>query len=272
MELYSSTSYELSKLLTERYSTSFSLSSSLLSKEIQPHIYAIYGMVRVADEIVDTYRGANVLAELDAFEQEVRRAVDTGYSTNPIVHAYAQTAQKYAIGSDLSAPFFASMRRDIDPTPLTQEEYETYIYGSAEVVGLMCLRVFVGGNDSTYERLKPGARALGSAYQKVNFLRDLAADSKDLGRSYFPAVSTIDDFAEETKQALVSEIRSEFTTAYESLQELPSGAQRAVKLSYDYYQGLLSRIESASVQQLKTQRMSVPTTEKLLLYLKARYL
>lgn len=272
MELYSQTSYELSKLLTERYSTSFSLSSSLLGKDIQPHIYAIYGMVRVADEIVDTYRGENVLAELDAFEQEVQRAAQTGYSTNPIIHAYAQTAKKFAISNELTAPFFASMRRDIDPTPLSQEEYEHYIYGSAEVVGLMCLRVFVGGDNTSYERLEDGARALGSAYQKVNFLRDLAADSTELGRSYFPAVTSINDFNEKTKKIIIAEVRSEFEQAYRSLKELPASSLRAVTLSYDYYQELLNRIDAATIDELKTKRMSVPKPKKVLLYAKARFL
>ena len=272
MNLYDSVSYELSQRLTERYSTSFSLSSSLLDSSIRPHIYAIYGMVRVADEIVDTYRGDDAAEELNRFEAEVARAVQVGYSTNPIIQAYAQTARQFGITDELTKPFFDSMRSDLSPTPMDQAAYEAYIYGSAEVVGLMCLRVFVEGDEAQYQELRAGAQALGSAYQKVNFLRDIAADYNELGRSYFPTITHLDQLTDEAKQHIINEVAAEYVTAYDALQNLPKTARRAVRLSYECYTELLNVLQKAPAETIKTTRLSVPKFKKTILYLKVRFL
>lgn len=267
MELYTSTSYQLSRQLTLRYSTSFSKSSELFSAVIRPHIFAIYGLVRIADEIVDTYRGKQTARLLDALEEETYASLGLSYSTNPIVHAFAQTANTYGITKQLIAPFFESMRMDLKKKSFTKKEYDRYIYGSAEVIGLMCLRVFVGGNDAAYAKLEDGARALGSAYQKVNFLRDVASDVSERGRVYFPGVD-YDTFSEAQKQAIIADIRSDFDQAKLSLAQLPKGAQKAVKLSYEYYNELLRMLDRASIETIKSRRLRVPAARKLALYAK----
>jgi phytoene/squalene synthetase len=262
MELYTSTSFKMSKLLTQQYSTSFSLSSRLFGKDIQSHIYAIYGMVRIADEIVDTYRAKDAPRLLDAFEAEVYYSLETGYSTNPVVHAFVTTARLYAIPVDLIQPFFASMRVDLDRSTYDQVGYDAYIYGSAEVVGLMCLKVFCG-DEAQYELLEPGARALGAAYQKVNFLRDIAADYNELGRLYFPGAVRFETFSEADKQAIIADIQNDFAKADEAIALLPSNSQSAVALSKRYYTALLERIQRTPVEGLKTQRVRVPSSQKI---------
>lgn len=265
MDLYNSASYELAERLTKRYSTSFSSSSSLFSDHIRPHIYAIYGMVRIADEIVDTYRGEDKGSYLDAFESEVNAAINSQYSTNPIVHAFARTAKTYSITGQLLAPFFESMRADINPKKFTQQSYEAYIYGSAEVVGLMCLRVFVDGNDSAFDRLREGASALGAAYQKVNFLRDMKADYEELGRVYFPNVE-YDSFSETQKAAIIKDIENDFSRAKPAVGLLPKDARHAVAMSYDYYDELLTKLKHATVEEIKTKRMRVNNFKKAQIY------
>jgi phytoene synthase len=268
VELYTKTCYELSARLTKRYSTSFSLSSRLFAGSIRPHIYAIYAMVRVADEIVDTYKGDDSLVQLERLEAELTQARASGYSSNPILHAYAQTARRYHIEDALTDAFFASMRMDPMKRTYTQAEYEHYIYGSAEVIGLMCLRVFTDNNKALYARLKDGARALGAAYQKVNFLRDIRADHEELGRMYFPGVS-YDEFSEQDKADIIKDIESDFAAAQEALRDLPPSSRRAVRASYDYYRSLLGRLASASVDELTTQRLRVPDWYKVLLLARA---
>lgn len=267
MELYTSTSYELSRQLTLRYSTSFSKSSELFATRIRRHIFAIYGLVRIADEIVDTYQGKKTAALLDALEQETYDAIRLQYSTNPIVHAFAHTAAHYGIAKNLIAPFFESMRMDLKKKRFTQKEYDQYIFGSAEVIGLMCLRVFVEGNDHAYKKLEAGAKALGSAYQKVNFLRDMASDFSDRGRVYFPGV-TYDTFSDDQKQVIVVDIRHDFKTAQQYLDQLPKTARKAVKLSYSYYSELLRLLDRASVATIKERRLRVSAARKTALYIK----
>lgn len=264
MELYKDVSYVLSKTLTQRYSTSFGKSSSLFSKDIQPHIYAIYGLVRIADEVVDTYEGDDKAGILDALEQETYVSIVRGYSTNPIVHAFALTAAQFSISETLIKPFFESMRMDLAPQTYTTKKYEQYIYGSAEVIGLMCLRVFTGGDDEQYTKLEPGARALGAAYQKVNFLRDIASDFHDRGRVYFPGVS-FETFDEETKEAIIKDITKDFEAAEPSVRTLPLSARKAVGLSFAYYTELLKTLEKTPAATLKTTRIRVPNSKKLAL-------
>lgn len=261
MELYTQTSYELSKRLTLNYSTSFSKSTQLFPSSIQKHIFAIYGLVRIADEIVDTYAGKDSATLLDELEAETYRAIKTGYSTNPIVHSFAISAKEFDITATLIKPFFESMRMDLTPITFTQAKYKKYIHGSAEVIGLMCLKIFCAGNSKQYDQLVPGAQALGSAYQKVNFLRDIASDYKDRGRVYFPGVS-FETFNDEIKMRLVEDIQKEFITASIYIQDLPESARKAVSLSYEYYLRLLNTIEKTSAETLKTTRVRVSNTVK----------
>jgi phytoene/squalene synthetase len=265
MDLYKRVSYELSRTLTLRYSSSFGLSSRLFSSSVQQDIYALYGLVRVADEIVDSYPGADRQALLDNLEAETYAAIQRGYSTNPIVHAFALTAAHYGIDKDLIAPFFKSMRMDLTPLDYTDSGYSTYIYGSAEVIGLMCLKIFCQGNNNQYDDLVAGARGLGAAYQKVNFLRDIASDYTDRGRVYFPGV-VYDTFNDDDKQTVIASIKKDLTAAKPSLAKLPANSRAAVMLSVMYYRQLLARLEKASVTDIKTRRIRINAVEKLWLF------
>lgn len=269
MELYGKTSREINKLITTRYSTSFGLSSTLFDASIRDDIYAVYGLVRIADEIVDTYRGSDANEQLTDLEYDTYRAIVTGYSANPVVHAFALTARHYAIEKTAIEAFFTSMRMDLGAYTNSKSNYETYIYGSAEAVGLMCLSVFVNGDHARYESLSDGARALGAAYQKINFLRDLAADKGELGRWYFPGC-TYESFNDADKKTITSDIREDIERAREALGKLPRSSKRAVALSLSYYDRLLDKLQRASVSELKQRRLRVSDTIKLLLYLKAR--
>lgn len=262
MDLYTSVSYELSKTLTLRYSSSFGLSSRLFHKSIRADIYAIYGLVRIADEIVDTYRGADAKSLLNALEKEVYHALEHDFSTNMIVHSFVSTAKKYGIDLSLIAPFFASMRMDLTPTTYTPQKYKEYIYGSADVIGLMCLRVFCKGNEATYQQLKDGAAHLGSAYQKINFLRDMKADYEDLGRIYFPN-TTFQTFDNKTKKAIIKDIRTDMQIAQDALTRLPKNAKKAVTASFHIYTTLLRKLEAADSNEIKNRRIRVPNYEKL---------
>ena len=264
MELYDKTAFELSKRLTLNYSTSFSLSSLFFTKEIRRHIYAIYGLARIADEIVDTYRNANASELLDNLEGQVEKALLDGYSTNPIIHAFALSARQFKIDTSLTRPFFKSMRMDLSPQTYSDDLYNDYIYGSAEVIGLMCLRVFVDGNETLYEELAPGARALGSAYQKVNFLRDLRDDYVKLGRVYFPEVN-FETFDSNQKQKIETDIESDFKKANSTISKLPRSAKSAVKISYDYYYILFKKLQRSPIDKLKTTRVRIPDAYKLVI-------
>lgn len=270
MDLYTKTSYELARSLTERYSTSFSMASTLFPESIRKHIYAIYGVVRIADEIVDSYRAPDAAFRLQQLHHEVANALQTGYSTNPIVHAFAITAQRYSIDASLIDPFFESMATDLSEKTFSKKAYDRYIYGSAEVVGLMCLKVFTDNHPYQYQELEKGARALGSAYQKVNFLRDMHADYSELGRIYFPGV-TYESFDDATKLAIINDIKSDFRTAEAAIQHIPRPARRAVRASYAYYFTLLKRLEKTPAKELLNRRIRVPDPQKLALYVKARF-
>lgn len=263
MDQFTIASYKASRVITDEYSTSFGLSIRLFKPALRPHIYAIYGLVRIADEIVDTYRGADSADLLNDLETETYRALQSGYSVNPIVQAYVTTARRFHIGKDLIEPFFASMRMDLTPRTYDQESYDRYIYGSAEVVGLMCLKVFLD-DESAYERLAPGARCLGAAYQKVNFLRDIAADVDGLGRWYFP-VGSFASFDEAQKDAIVADIQADFTAAKKALDQLPASSRRAVLLSYKYYGKLLEKIRRTPALRLKQTRIRLPDAQKIAL-------
>jgi phytoene synthase len=268
VELYTKTSYELSRLLTLRYSTSFSQSSGLFSADIRKHIFAIYGLVRIADEIVDTYDGNDKASLLKNLENDVAMAIQSGYSTNPIVQAYAHTAIAFALPDQLLRAFFVSMRMDLTKRTYSQEQYETYIYGSAEVIGLLCLKVFTYKTPTQYEALAAAAQSLGSAYQKVNFLRDIASDHTERGRMYFPGL-TFETFNDTAKNKIIQDIKKDFAHAKPALQQLPKNAQKAVGLSAAYYTELLNRLEAASAHTIKTSRVRVPAAVKLRLFIKS---
>jgi len=228
------------------------------------HIYQIYGLVRLADEIVDSYGGPDQRLILDQLEADVIASLKTGYSSNLITHAFAQTARTYGIGEDLIKPFFASMRQDISTDEYKDDQLKAYIYGSAEVVGLMCLKVFLEGDNKRYIELAPGAKALGSAFQKVNFLRDLAADHTELGRTYI-SNGTWEDFDDTAKKVFESEIQVEFDQAAVAIRQLPPSAQPAVKAAYTYYVQLFRKLQATPVAKLKRQRIRLPASYKLLL-------
>lgn len=270
MDLYDTLAYSTSRKLTLAYSTSFGISSRLFSRGIRPHIYAIYGLVRIADEIVDTYVGPDQKILLDELEAETYAAMSRGYSANLIVHSFALTARRFAISKDLIGPFFDSMRLDLTPHTYNKKLYETYIYGSAEVIGLMCLRVFCGGNDEIYEELSDGAKALGSAYQKVNFLRDFANDYHTLKRIYFPGVS-YESFDEKVKADIVADIKEDIANAQTSLSNLPKSSRVAVATSLSYYNTLLTRLEKTPVAVIKQQRIRIHNLQKLTLLAKTTW-
>lgn len=271
MEIYDRISLETNKLITTRYSTSFGLSSTLFPKQMRAHIYSIYGLVRVADEIVDTYRGANALELLDGLETDCVRCIDTGYSANPVVHSYGITARQFGIEKEVIAAFFNSMRMDLSDYENTPANYALYIYGSAEAVGLMCLSVFVNDDKKQYGELSNGARALGAAYQKINFLRDLASDKTELGRWYFPD-SSYEMFDDTAKKTIVEDINKDITAARAALAQLPDSSKRATALSLDYYDRLLRKLNVTSAAELKRKRIRIADSTKLLLYIRAKVL
>lgn len=261
------------------YSTSFGLATRLLGKQFQGHVENIYALVRVADEIVDgsAAQAREISGQVDPekllneFEAETYQAMESGYSTNLIIHAFAQTARAVGIAKEIVEPFFYSMRQDLTEKEHDQASFEKYVYGSAEVVGLMCLQVFMAGKDySAEERTKliGGARALGSAFQKVNFLRDLAADFKRLGRSYFPGVD-VKNFNEETKKRLVADIHADLAVSAESLPLLPSSARRAVTAAQLLFTQLNHQIAKTSAEELITKRISVSAAHKTALLIRA---
>lgn len=268
MDLYTSTSYEMSERITTRYSTSFSMSSRLFVGSIRPHVYAIYGLVRIADEIVDTYGGNDTEERLHELQAQTMEAIKSHYSTNPVIHAFADTAIKYDIGESLIAPFFESMRMDLRPQHYDTAAYEQYIYGSAEVIGLMCLKVFVNGNADQYGTLAPGAQSLGDAYQKVNFLRDIKTDYTELGRTYFPGI-TYETFSDHDKQLIIADIKKDFLSARQSIDALPKHARRAVRASYYYYAALLRKLDRTPAKTISSGRIRISNIYKVLLLMKA---
>jgi phytoene/squalene synthetase len=267
---YTAAAAASSAVVIRRYSTSFGLACRLLGPAIRPEIESVYALVRLADEVVDgAASGAGlpvnaVVDQLDILEGETYAALELGYSTNLVVHAFAQTARRAGIGRDLIAPFYGSMRRDCDPRRHSGASLGEYIYGSAEVVGLMCLRVFLlDAHPSPAERtvMAESARRLGAAFQKVNFLRDLGQDSAELGREYFPGVNPR-HLHERQKTALVAELRADLDAAVPGLRLLPDSSRRAVALAHAIFSELTDRIDACPADVLATTRISVPTATK----------
>jgi phytoene/squalene synthetase len=263
--LYDSISSESSKIITKKYSTSFSIAVNLLSSNIREAIYNIYGFVRVADEIVDSFEEYPKEELLDRFEEEYRYSLKVGISTNPVINAFQGTVSKYNIDHALVDSFLKSMRTDLEKQNYdNQEEIDNYIYGSADVVGLMCLKVFVQGDDGKYNNLKEPAMKLGSAFQKVNFLRDLNEDFENLNRSYFPNINP-NNFTEEDKSKVLLEINNDFKEAYKGIVKLPKEAKLAVYVAYKYYFNLLHKIERTPSKTLKEKRIRVSNPKKMAL-------
>ena len=266
LQLYNKVCFENSKTITERYSTSFSSAIKLLHPSMHSAIHGIYGFVRLADEIVDTFHDADKETLLAEFKVETYKAIAQGISLNPVLHAFQMTVNKYNIEHHLIEAFFKSMESDLYETVYDDEGYKEYIYGSAEVVGLMCMRVFAEGNDKLYEQLKGPARSLGAAFQKVNFLRDMNSDHMDRGRVYFPGID-FNNFGDQAKKKIENEVANDFIAAYRGIMELPDGAQEGVMLAYRYYMDLFASIQLASAEKLKDSRIRVPDSKKILMLL-----
>lgn len=271
--LYTEVAEQAASLVIRRYSTSFGMASRLLGPSVRQGVENVYALVRIADEIVDGAAdeaglerqvAARVLNEL---ERDVERSLDEGYSANPIVHAFARTAREAGIGAELTQPFFASMRMDLTETEHDADSFARYVYGSAEVVGLMCLRIFLTDRErpatpDELATLEAGARALGAAFQKVNFLRDLAADAGALGRSYFPGID-VDALTEEQKLALADDIDADLAAAAATLPLLPRSSRRAVALAHGLFAELNRRIRRTPAPALASTRLRVPDPVKL---------
>jgi phytoene/squalene synthetase len=264
-ELFDSISNESATLITKKYSTSFSIAVRLLAPDIRQAIYNIYGFVRVADEIVDSFEGYPKEELLNRFEGEYQYAIETGISTNPVINAFQKTVKEYNIEAKLVESFLKSMRADLNKQVYeNQEEIDEYIYGSADVVGLMCLKVFVKGDQEKYLNLKKPAMKLGSAFQKVNFLRDLNEDFENLNRSYFPNINP-NKLSETDKKKVLTEIKKDFEEAYTGIVKLPKEAKLAVYVAYKYYSNLLYKIEKTPSAILKERRIRVSNPKKMYL-------
>lgn len=260
--LFDTVSIKCSKLVTQNYSTSFSLAVKMLSPSIRDAIYSIYGFVRFADEIVDSFHDYDKENLINDFEKEHYKAMEMGISLNPILNSFQHTVKQYNITDDLVQAFLKSMKLDlVKSTYNTQLEYEDYIYGSADVVGLMCLKVFVKGNNQKYEQLKQEAMRLGSAFQKVNFLRDLKDDNLVLNRNYFPGVD-LKSFDENAKTAIIKEIEEDFKIAYQGIVKLPIEAKFGVYTAYIYYKKLLQKLKNTPYYEIGNSRIRVSNYTK----------
>jgi phytoene/squalene synthetase len=264
LSLFEKTTFGCSKLITEHYSTSFSLGIKTLHPSIRPAIYAIYGFVRYADEIVDTFHNYEKETLLNEFEQETHIAIERKISLNPVLHSYQKVVNEYAIEAELTTAFLKSMRMDLSETEHTAESYAEYIYGSAEVVGLMCLRVFCNNDAALYNKLLPSARALGAAFQKVNFLRDIQSDFAERGRTYFPDVD-FTAFGTKAKGQIEADIAADFDHALSGIKQLPEKARSGVFLAYRYYLELFKKIKSTPATTIQQERIRVQDSKKLLL-------
>ena len=273
MALFNKTALECSKLITEHYSTSFTLGIRTLDRRFHMPVYAIYGFVRYADEIVDTFHEFDKKALLDRFKHDTYQAIEEGISLNPVLHSFQMVVREYKIDYALIDAFLHSMEMDLHNQEYDADGYSEYIYGSAEVVGLMCLRVFCEGNCDEFDSLRGSARKLGSAFQKVNFLRDLKSDYVDRGRTYFPGID-FSQFGRDAKTLIEEDIQRDFDEAYIGITKLPRGARMGVYLAYTYYQTLFNKIRQLSATTIQNERIRVPNPQKFALlaqtYLKYR--
>ena len=268
MNLFHEVSQDCSRITTEKYSTSFSSAIKLLHRDLRGPIYNIYGFVRFADEIVDTFHQHEKSLLLNEFKQSTYDAINRGISLNPILHSFQLTVNEYQIDKELIDAFLYSMEMDLEKRNYDRSGYEQYIYGSAEVVGLMCLYIFCEGNRSEYEKLKPYAKSLGAAFQKVNFLRDLKADVEGLERMYFPGCD-FSNFTADDKASIEADIEKDFTHAYEGILHLPVKARFGVYVAYKYYLSLFKKIKKLQPQKILEDRIRIPDYGKILILAKA---
>ena len=264
LSLYNQTCLECSSLITRRYSTSFSMGIRVFDKKYRSPIYAIYGFVRFADEIVDTFHDFPKKELLDKFRRDTFEAIESGISLNPVLHSFQNVVNKSNIERELIDAFLDSMEMDLNLNAYEDNLYQKYIYGSAEVVGLMCLRVFVNGDENMYKHLYASARSLGSAFQKINFLRDIKSDFDERGRVYFPGVD-FRSFSLVDKLQIESDIKKDFDDALLGITQLPQGVRFGVYLAYKYYTKLFQKIKSASPTKVKEERIRVRDSRKVVL-------
>jgi len=261
--IFDDVSYDCSKIVTKTYSTSFSLATKMLSKGIRQHIYNIYGFVRFADEIVDSFHDYDKEALFKDFSSDLEKSLKNKIHLNPILNSFQATYHKFNIDKDLVDSFMSSMKKDLYKTKyLSNQEYEDYIYGSADVVGLMCLKVFVNGDSKKYEELKSFAMRLGSAFQKVNFLRDLKDDFEVLNRTYFPNTD-LNQLDEESKIKIIEEIEGDFKEGLNGIKKLPIEAKFGVFMAYRYYSQLLKNLKKTPALDIKNTRIRVPNYKKI---------
>ncbi len=268
MQHFHEVSMNCSRNTTEKYSTSFSSAIKLLHKDLRQPIFNIYGFVRFADEIVDTFHNHNKAVLLEEFKRETYLAIERKISLNPILHSFQLTVNQYNISHDLIEAFLYSMELDLSERKYDKSGYEQYIYGSAEVVGLMCLYIFCDGNTTLYEQLKPSARSLGAAFQKVNFLRDLKADFEGLQRVYFPGCD-FRNFTETDKQNIEFDIQKDFNEAYVGILQLPMKSKFGVYVAYKYYLSLFNKIKKLEPENIMEQRVRIPDYGKFFIVAKA---
>jgi phytoene/squalene synthetase len=268
LELYTDVCEECSRIITNRYSTSFSLGIKLFSKELRQPIYAIYGFVRFADEIVDTFHNYDKQSLLKAFREDTRSAIDSKISLNPVLQSFQKVVNEYNIDYHLIDAFLDSMEMDLDDIEYNRELYNKYIYGSAEVVGLMCLKVFLKDDSDKYEELKVPAQALGSAFQKINFLRDIRDDYFNKGRTYFPEVD-VNRFSDNDKKKIENDISVDFENGLSGIKKLPKKAKFGVFIAYIFYHQLFQKIKGLSYDNILTQRVRIKNRKKA--YLLAKY-
>lgn len=264
--LYDKVCLRCSKLTTNSYSTSFSLGIRFLHRDFHLPIYAIYGFVRFADEIVDTFHEHNKPELLERFKADTYRAIEEKISLNPILHSFQYVVNKYHIERELIDTFLYSMELDLSEKKYDREGYEEYIDGSAEVVGLMCLRVFLEGDDQKYEDLKYYARRLGSAFQKINFLRDLKADYQIMGRTYFPGVE-MNHFDDRVKAEIEADIQKDFDDGLTGIKKLPVKSRFGVYVAYVYYQSLFNKVKKTPASVILNKRIRIPDNQKYVLFL-----
>jgi phytoene/squalene synthetase len=269
LELFNNVCNEGSKIITQRYSTSFSMGIRLFAPQFRQPIYSIYAFVRFADEIVDTFHHCDKAHLLQEFKEETFKAIEQKISLNPVLQAYQLVVNQYKIENELTEAFLKSMEMDLwKNTYNDSSSYQDYIYGSAEVVGLMCLRVFCNNDDNLYQKLAPASRALGSAFQKINFLRDIKSDFDERGRVYFPNID-FEKFTEENKKDIEKDIKADFDAAYSGIVQLPRGARLGVYLAYRYYLSLFYKIQNKPACAIACARLRVNDTRKMILLCKS---
>jgi 15-cis-phytoene synthase len=268
LQLFYTVSEDCSRMVTERYSTSFSSAIRLLHKDLRAPVFNIYGFVRFADEIVDTFHGYDKKELLQQFRKETYDAIDRGISLNPVLNSFQRTVNQYDIDPGLIDAFFCSMELDLSKKAYNCEEYNEYVYGSAEVVGLMCLHVFCEGKKDIYENLKQPARSLGAAFQKVNFLRDIKADYSGLSRVYFPGCD-FNNFSSRDKQQIEEDIQLDFKAAYQGILQLPLKARFGVYVAYKYYLSLFKKIKRMQPASVLERRIRIPNYRKMFIIVRA---